>query len=389
VKGGTFSYADVPLGSGPGFSLDGVNATIASIDPHASNWVQKLSLAIDLRGATMTSSVLAKPLELHAGAFDFKGNGGRGSFAGTLGTLALGGDIAFPRLDPLAITFALESPEVDLNDLSGLMRSPSQKISTHSRRLLAAGTLRVQRLTFATMQGTNATAQVSLYTTALDLRSWALSAYGGSAQGTALIDTVQPGVPTQATVRARGLDVAQLAGALAPGGGGLGGTLDADMSGSTLLARDPQSSLSAEGTFSVRNGTLPSAQLHQFSYLGGDLRISGGRGYSNDLRFLSSGIRATLHGSFGFNETLSYAGTAIVNAPSEIPEANVRALVSQLLEQHVGTTQAAVPFSLQGSFADPQFRMTGTPQLVGGSSQSSNSPVMQDLQKLLQGVPKL
>jgi hypothetical protein len=51
----------------------------------------------------------------------------------------------------------------------------------------------------------------------------------------------------------------------------------------------------------------------RFSYFGGDLRIARERGYSNELRLLATGITGTARGSFGFDRSLNYNGTGVLD----------------------------------------------------------------------------
>jgi len=171
---------------------------------------------------------------------------------------------------------------------------------------------------------------------------------------------------------------------------GVTGTLDANARMATLLQRNPEQSLTADGTFSVANGTFPSSQLHNFRYLGGDLRIAQERGYSNALRLVAKGMQATLHGSFGFDQTLRYAGTAIVNAPAQLKLTHqFTAILAQTMRRDLGTTRASVPFTIDGTFSNPQFKMTGAPQLVNSSSQNSSTSLPSSLQNILKELPGL
>jgi len=105
---------------------------------------------------------------------------------------------------------------------------------------------------------------------------------------------------------------AQVLAALGFGNGKITGALSAAFTLATRLTSDPEASLTATGTFVIRNGSFPGmdfksnlAQIAQlasinvptgetrFSYFGGDLRIARERGYSNELRLLATGITGT------------------------------------------------------------------------------------------------
>jgi len=388
VKGATVTFATLPQRGQPSFSLGGVDASVGSIDPQEKNFVQKIAVGVDLRGAQLTTSLLAKPVDFHGGALDFENGSGRGTFTLSIANVDLSGEIAFTKLDPLAISFAVKSPQIDLDALQSLVLSGGETRPTGSSRLLARGTARVGKITFATFDATNLSGQLRVYTNGLQAQNCALSAYGGSARGNASIDTGKVGLPMSANVQIRGMSLKQVMAAI--GRHGISGTLDADTRIAMLLQRNLEQGLTTNGTFSVRSGTLPSSQLHNFRYLGGDLRIAHERGYSSDLRLLAKGIQATLRGSFGFDQTLSYVGTAIVNAPAELKSARqLRVIFAQAMQRELGTSRAAVPFTIYGSFSNPQFKMTGTPQLVNSSLQTQNATLPSSLQSILKKLPAL
>ena len=388
VKDATMTFTALPQEGQPSFSLGGIDATIGSIHPQQKNFIEKIAVGVDLRSARLSSSLLAKPVAFRSGAFDFENHSGRGTFALSMGDVDLSGEIAFTSLDPLVVSFDVRSPQIDLGALQSLVRSGGESRATGSARLLAQGAVRVDKLSFATFDATNLAGQLGVYTNGLQLRKCALSAYGGSVHGDASIDTLKTGLPLSATAQVRGMSVQRLMSAL--GRTGVTGTLDANARMATLLQRNPEQSLTADGTFSVANGTFPSSQLHNFRYLGGDLRIAQERGYSNALRLVAKGMQATLHGSFGFDQTLRYAGTAIVNAPAQLKLTHqFTAILAQTMRRDLGTTRASVPFTIDGTFSNPQFKMTGAPQLVNSSSQNSSTSLPSSLQNILQELPGL
>ena len=387
VKDAQVMFADAPLGNEPSFSLSGVNGTIGSIDPAQANWLEKLPITVALNGGRLTSSLLAQPLEFRTGQLEFKGDGGRGSFSAFIADVDLSGDIAFAHLNPLSIAFALKTPKLDLNTIDRLVKPSGQVAKAGARQLLAHGSVNVDKVVFATLEATNVRGNLSVYTNALQLQNASLSAYGGTASGDAFVEPPKSGMPASGTVHVRGMNVREVLAAIGPAAQGVSGSLDADLRMASLLTRDPESALTASGTFSVRDGTFPSEQLRNFSYLGGDLHIAHERGTSNSLRLLAKGVQATFHGSFGFDQTLSYAGTAIVNAPSQLNASQqFSAILAQTMQRDLGTTRAAVPFVVNGSFSNPQFKMTGTPQLVNSTSTEQNTTIPSSVQNLLKGL---
>jgi uncharacterized protein involved in outer membrane biogenesis len=396
VSNAKISFSSVPVGTQPSYAITGVNGTIGGISPQSKDWFKKLTVNADLKGAQLTSSLLAKPLNFQSGKFAFSSGRARGTFASTIASLQLAGDVTFTRLDPLQITFALSSPKVDLNVLSGLLRQGAPQTAAAQKLLLAQGTVKVGEVSFGSLAATNLSGQLNVYTTAFELKNCTFTAYSGTVHGDAAIDEVHGGNPTTAAVQVRGMNVARVVTAVAHRGGGVNGTLEGTMHLHTLLSRDPVGTLTGSGTFAIRNGTLPSPQLRSFQYLGGDLRIARERGYSNHITLLAPGLKADGSGSFGFNQTIGYSGTALVNTSANLggsQSAETVALqqaVAQALQRNIGTSSFSVPFTLRGTLSNPQFAMSGTPTPANVSTQQPNKSVqtIQSLQQLFLGGSK-
>lgn len=80
VKDATITFADASGREQPAqsFALSGVSAKVTSIDPLAADWAQKLNIAVDLRGAKLTTLLLTKPVDFKTGTFTYKNGGGQG-----------------------------------------------------------------------------------------------------------------------------------------------------------------------------------------------------------------------------------------------------------------------------------------------------------------------
>jgi len=122
----------------------------------------------------------------------------------------------------------------------------------------------------------------------------------------------------------------------------------------------------------VRNGSFPSLAFKaspsrgdtHFSYFGGDIRIAGERGYSNTLTLVGTDMQATSRGSFGFDQSLQYSGTGVVNALTQATSlmgspllASLQPILANVLQQKTGST-LSVPFTLSGTLDNPQFALT-------------------------------
>jgi hypothetical protein len=184
--------------------------------------------------------------------------------------------------------------------------------------------------------------------------------------------------------------------------------LDTNFRLSTTLTRNPEQALRTTGTFAVRNGsfpsiaftglTLPAGDTH-FSYFGGDIRIARERGYSNTLTLVGTDMQATSRGSFGFDQSLQYSGTGVVNALTQATSlmgspllASLQPILANVLQQKIGAARLSVPFTLRGTLDNPQFALNGTPQLITGQGSSPTAqlpaaiPSIQNLENLIPGI---
>lgn len=507
------------------FALSGVNARVTAFDPSAPDWSHRFQVVVSLKGARLDVSALLKPLQFQNGEILVKGGTAQSTFAASLDTLRVSGSATVAAFDPWSVTFSLTLPDLDVNRLQGLMNGGSAATATAApgpRRLLARGDVTVNRLAFSPFEAEQVRGRLSVYTDRVAIDSYALSAYGGTVQGTAAVDdaaagapafvtarahgmalarlltalaprtgiagsldadvrlttalgrdpraalagggtfavgrltvppltvtqvrgrlsvsgsrmrvdpyglsayggTVQgaaalnyadPGLPVAATAQARGINAAALVGAVAPGPPRITGALEAAFSLATALGRDPLAALTANGTFAVRDGSFPGLDLGgrlgglaritqalqpgassgatSFRYVGGDLRIAGERGNSNALRLDADALSGTAHGSFGFDRTLDYTGTGVLNSQGSGGSALGLALslagkgLGQALPGAAGTTGVRVPFRLQGTFDDPTFSLAGTPELIQNQPQTTSPQPSQQPQ--LPQLPQL
>lgn len=358
----------------PSLTLSGLNATIRSFDPNAPNWPRKLEITADLRGATLTTPFLAKPVRFEAGQLSVTGGAGRATFSATLGTMRAEGTAAIASLDPLSMTFTVAIPVVDVDMLEGLaIRSDADPAP---QRLLARGEVKIGRLVLSPLEATRVSGRLNVYTRTVQLDSYALSAYGGTIEGTAALDYSAAGLPATMTAKVRGVSLGRVS-AVFPRVRQIAGALDVDLRLATAVGRDPKATLTGAGTFAVRDGSFQSTGVLQpdvpgaatrFSYFGGDLRIAQQRVHSVSLRLEAERLEGAAGGSFGINKTLDYAGTGVLKAlTSETSRAggasrSIGRMFSDVLRGVAVTLGVRVPFSLRGTFDDPQFSLDRTPQ---------------------------
>jgi uncharacterized protein involved in outer membrane biogenesis len=231
-----------------------------------------------------------------------------------------------------------------------------------------------------------------LYGNRLQVDPFTVDFYGGRTQGAAYVDLAQAAMPARVNARVQGVNVAQAVAAASPEAKGkLTGTFESDARLSVPLgAKDLMSALAGDGTFAVRNGTFPGMNLEgtlagmakflqmevpkgdtKFSYFGGDFRIASQRVHSRNLDLKAETLEASLGGSFGFDQTLSYTGTGLLTGKpsaeqqqqkSDSPLGGLRRVFGKVAQSTIG--QMRVPFSVTGTFQDPKFLLVGTPSPV-------------------------
>jgi uncharacterized protein involved in outer membrane biogenesis len=418
VQDATVTFADAPNAKrpAPSFTLSGVSAKIGSIDPQARDWAKSLEIVADLRGARLTTLLLTEPVEFRDGELTYKSGAARGTFSASVGNAAFSGSVAFARLDPLSIAFSLTGPELDVDTLARLVQPGAKSMAPGptARNLLAHGTVKFGRVLYSPLEATDMSGQLKIYANAVRLDGCTLSAYGGIVRESATLDG-SAGAPATVNARVHGLDVQRALAAFGLASSRVTGTFDAGFNARTLLASDAEQTLTAAGTFALYNGSFPGmdfkSQLAQtakilglnvpsgdtrFSYFGGDLRIAHERGSSNLLRLLATGMQATMQGSFGFDQALSYSGTGVLDSltkPSASSPllAEAQQYLSNALQSAVGAARVQVPFTLRGTLEGPQFALAGTPQLLtaanqGSQPQAAAAPAVQNLLQLIPGL---
>lgn len=385
----------------PAFTLTGLNTKVNNIHPGDPDFLKKLTLEVDMKGMELTAPTLVKPARVTEGALTAKEGAGSGSFTAALDTIRVNGDIRIADLRNPRADFNLTIPELDLLKLASLTRSveagpPSSSrkgSSTTSRRLLARGSVKIHKLILSPLTASSFTSKVRIYAHKIDVNPFTLKFYSGTLEGTANLNHSSADQPLSVNAKIRGVNVARLVKAVAPDATRkITGTFEADAKLNTSLAGDPAESLSGQGTFTVRNGTLPGLDLTgklvtlakffqmsvpksdttKFTYFGGDFRIQQQRVHSRSLKLESDSLKGTASGSFGLDGTLDYKGTGTVTGEGEVPEEEKKKsnpfgklgrAIGKVLQKTINAMHVVrVPFAVKGTFEDPQFFLSGKPQ---------------------------
>ena len=410
---GAVSVSDVKISSGtfwsrerriyPAWEVKGINLEVEGVDLANPQWLRKLEAGVDLSTIEVTTPSLKEPLRFADGEIEVKNNAAGGDFTLALGELRADGTVKVADLEKPVADFTLKMEELDVSQVAALAAEKPKGAGAGpggggegaggSGKLLARGTVEVGKIIIPPLSAGNVKGNVRLYGNRLEVDPFTVDFYGGRTQGTAYVDLAQAAMPARVNARVQGVNVAQAVAAASPGAKGkLTGTFESDARLNVPLgAKDLMSALTGDGTFAVRNGTFPGMNLEgtlagmakflqmevpkgdtKFSYFGGDFRIASQRVHSRNLDLKAETLEASLGGSFGFDQTLSYTGSGLLTGkPSaeqqqqkkdDNPLGGLRRVFGQVARQTIG--QMRVPFSVTGTFQDPKFLLVGSPTPV-------------------------
>ena len=392
VSSGTFLRRDRRIH--PSWSVTGANLKASGFDFSDPAWMSKAEATVDLSSIEISTPALKEPLQFTSGTVRARNNAAEGDFALALGPLRGSGSVKVADITRFsAAEFALNLTKVDLAELGGLASgkpSGGPRPAAAGVALLARGTVKVDKVIAAPLTANNLDAKVRLYSNRLEVDPFTLSLYSGRARGSVGVDLASAAMSTRLAARLEGVNVGQLVAEAAPKNKNkITGTLEADARLGTALAGDPLAALGGEGTFAVRNGTVPGLNLGgalvemaklmqmsvpagdtKFSYFGGDFRIANQRVHSQNLNLQSDALDASLRGSLGFDQTLSYSGTGMVKGQgtaqtqqpqSSDPIGGLRRVFGRVAQTAMQISGMRVPFAVSGTVENPKFVLTGPP----------------------------
>jgi uncharacterized protein involved in outer membrane biogenesis len=374
-------------------TIGGLSVTLGNVRPGAPDALKRIELVSNLRGVTISTPSLVKPLQIQTGEFTFKDGAGRGSAALALDKMRGDASVTISGIDPFSAKFTIVIPEVDVAAIEAVLASggpagaggASMGDAGAEHRLLAKGSVQINRIVVTPLDAQRFSGVVNVYTNTIEVDSYSVDVQGGTARGRAKLDYSAPALPAQATAQVRGVDLARVVKRAAPTARRVTGTLDADLRVATSFAVDAKAALTGTGSFGVRNGVFQGLDLQgnlaqaakglqlnvpagdtPFTYFGGDLRIAGQRVYSEALRLEAETMEGTARGSLGFNKTLDYTGVGVLKRLAGTPGGSgPLPSLGQTLDNTVKTISGLgvrVPFTLKGTFDDPKFALAGTPQ---------------------------
>ncbi|MBI4466250.1 MAG: AsmA family protein [Acidobacteria bacterium] len=390
----------------PSWAVAGINVEVENVDLSDPKWLGKLRAQMDLSTIEVSTPTLKESLRFTDGEVQVKANAASGDFELALGELRATGTLKVADLARPVADFTLTMEELNVAEVSAAAGSKPKGSSGPrgggggggSRRLLARGTVQIDRVLIPPLSVENLKGQARLYTDRLEVDPCTLDLYGGRSRGSLGVNLNQTSLPASVSFRAEGVNVAQAVAAASPAAQGkLTGTFEADgRVGVPLGEGDPLAGLAGEGTFAVRNGTFPGLNVEgtlagmakflqmdvpkgdtRFSFFGGDYRIAGQRVHNRNLRLEAETLEASLGGSFGFDQTLNYTGWGVLRGKGGDSQATqeqqgeksgggllggFRKVFGEVARQTIGRMR--VPFSVTGTFQEPSFILAGTPTPV-------------------------
>ncbi len=399
----------------PSLRVTGVSAELSDVALDTKK-IKQWKADAGLSGVKLHLSGFKDPLEFTSGDFELREGRIDSEFEARLGkAVEAKGTLKVPDVEKAVAEFDLSTPLLDLNQLAaaGAETSPSGggRSAVQRSELLAKGKLRANRIRYAPYEGSNATAEVRLYTDRLEMWPISMGFYDTTVTGTARVDLRQSPERFSSTMEVKSLDVAKV---LEASGAEkkITGTAELTMQAAGLLGGNLLDSLTGSGNLAVRDGTLPGFDLGglgqlakvqkiltfgassadqfsgttRFNSVTADLALRSGRIHSQRIHLDSPSGTVDLRGSVGFDQTLSYDGNAVLmggqaGTGTQDPIGAITGILGNVTKQTVG--RVSVPFAVRGTVENPKIQPgRGIPGFSTASATSqADQPQTEEEQK--------
>jgi hypothetical protein len=373
----------------PSLRVRHLDARLAGLafDQPLSSWAADA----DLAGTTLELADVPGPIAATAGMLGLRGGRAEGKFDGRLGDAGaftgtlLVGDVARP-----VVTFDLAFRDLDLAALPAVpFASLPAAAPPGPSELLSSGRLRAERLRLPPYEAGRFAADIAVRSDRVEAKPLTFELYGGAGEAAVTLD--QRVVPAKLSARldVANVDLAALTDAAPATRGALTGTGELKVRLTGALADDVAATLGGSGRFACRNGTLPGIDLGAallalirepgtvaaaafkgttpYREIAGDLAIRKSRVASERLQMDCDLGTVALAGSLGFDGTLDYRGTAVLERSasglSTVVDAAAIALGHVV---HRRIDRVAVPFAVGGTLDGIKLRPAGVPSVTTG-----------------------
>ena len=405
----------------PAIHASNLNAELGNVALDAAKLKQATGEA-NLKGVKVELPGLA-PLEFRSGAMTLAKGALDANFRTSLGNAAdVTGKIRVDDLDKTIAKFEMSMPLLDLGQLAsaGAQTSPTAAAGSAPRKseLIAQGRVTADKIRFAPHEATAAKVDVRIFTDRVEAWPVTLNFYEGTVSATARLDRRQTPERFSASIEIKNVNMAKVLDAMPDVKQKVTGTAEVTLQLAGALGPNLMSSLTGNGNFAMRNGKLPGldlgasmqtlAKVQKFLTFGkgsaeqlrgetpynsitGDLNIGGSRVRSERIHLDSPVGTVDLRGSFGFDETLDYAGNAVLmggqtGEAANNPVAAITGILGSVTKQTVG--RVSIPFTVRGTFSKPNampgggipgFSLAGSGG--GGNSTQTSAPAQQPKKK--------
>jgi hypothetical protein len=335
----------------------------------------------NLQGLTATLPGWPQPIAFLSGSLKLDSGHLKAEFSADLGAAGdLRGTIAVNDVANPVVQFDLQSKLLTLDAIpSDAMPGPAAARVPDPpgdlppvSQLVAQGKLTAQRVLWQTYTAGPLTAELRLFNDRAELWPFTLGVYGGIVQATARLDRVAEPERFSANIQARTIDLGRLLDDSPSLKGKVYGVAEFDLQVIGSLATAWRESLAGKGTFSVRDGHLPSVNLSvapggapdadslpaqtPFRRIAGDVAIADQLFTSHRIHIDAPSGIVDLQGSLGFNSSIDYQGQISfpggAASSSSFATDGIAAYLGAILRNAAG--KFVVPFTLKGTLAQPQ-----------------------------------
>ncbi len=397
----------------PSLRARGLNAEMSNIALDAKR-LKQWQAESNLKGATIELPGLRGPLTFKSGDFVLKDGAADSDFEVEVAKAAdVDGKLKIANIEDPVVNFEMHTALLDVDQLAAASTKagePAPAAPAQQRsKLIAQGKVSADRVRWAPYEGTQARADVKVYTDKIEAPLTMLM-YGGSLGVSSRLDRRQSPERFSSNIEVKKLDVSKVMAVSPDTRGKMTGTADLTMQVFGSLGPNLMNSLTGTGNMAVRDGKLPgfnmsgtmaslaklqnvltlgqgSAQAFagetSFKSITADLRIASARVHSQRIHLDSPSGTVDLSGSLGFDKTLNYDGQAVLmggdgtSGGAKNPAQAITGILGGVMKQTVG--RLSVPFAVRGTIDAPKIQPgRGLPGVSTGSQTQTQTQQQQE-----------
>lgn len=370
----------------PAIIAKNLNAELSDVALDAAK-IKQWRADSNLKGVVVELPGLT-PLEFSSGELTLAKGAVDANFKTLLGKAAdVSGKLRVDDVEKGIAKFELSMPLLDIGQLAsaGAKTSPTAAPGSAPRKSekIAEGRITAAKVRHAPFEGTAARVDVRIFTDRVEVWPVTMNFYDGTIGMTGRLDRRQSPERFTGNLEVRNVNVSKVMSAMPDVKQKVTGTGEITLQVAGALGANLMPSLTGNGNFAVRDGTLPGLNLSgtmrtmavaqkfltfgagsaekmagetPFSALTGDLNIGGQRIRSERIHLESTAGTVDLRGSSGFDQSLDYDGQAVLmggqTGGGNNPIGAITGILGSVSKQTIG--RVSVPFSLKGTFSNPK-----------------------------------